>query len=156
MCDPPYWIADIRLRYTIWEIDQAESLNLKIHVYSLMNFATMLYACWSISISFFEAAILDFRLQLASHSMGNSFMNLSTFKTWDLFLKIFSYGVYRLRYKYFRFVSRHFVFLISACITYIVWRISSLNSFEHMSFAVGILQLCCICWDIVFFRFFKK
>ena len=34
----------------------------------------MLYTCWVISISSLEAAILDFRLPLASHSMGNSFI----------------------------------------------------------------------------------
>ena len=72
----------------------AEFLNLKIHVYSLRNFATMLCICWAISISSFKAAILNFRLPtvldisisglwaaildfwlpLASHSMGNIFI----------------------------------------------------------------------------------
>ena len=51
----------------------AEFLNFKIHVYSLSNFASMLYTCRAINISSFKAAILDFRLQLASDSMEKSF-----------------------------------------------------------------------------------
>ena len=94
-----------------------EFLSLKIHVYSLRNFATMLHACWAISISSFKAAILDYRLPLALHSMGNRFLNSKTLETWELSLEFCRYVIYRLRYKYFRFVSRHFGFVTSACIT---------------------------------------
>ena len=52
----------------------AEFLNLNIHVYSIRNLATMLYTCCAISISSSKAVILDFRLPLESHSMGNNFL----------------------------------------------------------------------------------
>ena len=58
----------------------AEFMNLKKHVYSLRNLATMLHTCCAISISSFKAAILDFRLPLASHSMGNSFFEFIVFE----------------------------------------------------------------------------
>ena len=52
----------------------AEFLNFKIHVYSLRNFASMLYTCRASNISSFKVAILDFRLQFASDSMEKSFL----------------------------------------------------------------------------------
>ena len=61
------------LRYTIWETAQWNfSTSKNMNIYRLINFATMLYICWAICISSFKAAILDFRLPLTSHSMGNS------------------------------------------------------------------------------------
>ena len=46
-----------------------------------------------------------------------SSFNSWTLKTWVSALEFFSYVVYRLRYKYFRFVCRHLGFLSAACVT---------------------------------------
>ena len=117
VCDPPFLIADIRLRYTIWETAQRNFSNSK---YIFIASGISQLCCIHAELSVFPLLkppswISDFRLH---HTVWEiAFLNLSKLKTWELLLKFRSYVVYRLRYKYFRFVSRHFGFLTPACIT---------------------------------------
>ena len=48
----------------------------------------MLYACWVISISSLEAAILDFQLPLALHSMGNRFIEFVNLENIEITFEI--------------------------------------------------------------------
>ena len=58
--------------------------------------------------------ISDFRLH---HTVwGIAFLNLSTLKTWELFLEFCSYVIYRLRY--FQFMRGHFGFLNFGFLTF--------------------------------------
>ena len=96
-----------------------EFLNLKIHVYSLRNSATMLYTIYAELLVFPllkpPSWISDFRLHHIVWKIA--FLNSSTSETKGVALEFLSNDVFSLRYKYFRFVSRHFGFLTSACIT---------------------------------------
>ena len=150
VCYLPFWIADIRLRHTIWESAQR-------------NFSTSRYmfiVSGILQLCFIHSELLvfpllkppfwisDFRLH---HTVWEiAFLNISTLKTWELLLEFCSYVVYRLRYKYFRFVGRHYFWLLLASHTMENIFIEFLN-FENMGVAVGILQLCCIHTEILVF-----
>ena len=62
------------------------------------------------------AAILDFWLIVHHTLLKIAPMSSLSSKTWVLPLEFCSYDVYTLRCKYFRFIGRHFKFLMFACI----------------------------------------
>ena len=96
----------------------ADFFNLKIHGYSLWNCAAMLYISCYISFPCLWTVILDLRLSLASHGMVDGFIEFSNLENMGVAVGILQLCcIYKLRYKYFRFVSRHLGFPISACIT---------------------------------------
>ena len=76
-------------------------------------------------------------------------LNFSTLKTLLSPLEFFSYVVYRLRYKYFRFTSRHLGFSTAACVTQ-YWK--CLNWFpwlwKHWCRRLNLSDLLYTCWDI--------
>ena len=91
--------------------------------------------------------ISDFRLPHIVWEIAS--LNSSTLKTSDLPLKFCGYVVYRLRYKYFRFVSRHFGFLTSAFIAqYRGQRNFNRQPWKHMFSRWNFSAMLYTCWDI--------
>ena len=93
--------------------------------------------------------ISDFRLHQTVWIIV--FLNLSTLKTWELFLEFCSYVVYRLKYKYFLFWAAILDFWLSLASHSMENIFIGFLNLENMSAVVGILQLCCIHAEILVF-----
>ena len=155
MCDPPFWISNIRLRYKIWKTAQR---NFSASKYMVIDSGILQLCIYAELLVFpllkLPSWISDFRLH---HTVWEiAFSNSSTSETWEMLLEFFSNDVYSLRYKYFRFVSQHFGFL-TLLASYSMGNIFiEFFNLGNMNFAVGILELCCIHAEIFVFPLWES
>ena len=128
-----FWGPGIQWSYSLLCVMQAGSKNPR------WRFTNKKYSClWTV--------ILDFWLGLPHAVLRLTLLSSTPLKTWVLPLEFSGYDVYRLRYKYFRFISHHLGFLISACIAqYREQLYLNPDTWKHMfnrrNFAANVMQL---------------
>ena len=131
-----FWGPGIQWSYMLLCVMQAEGKHPK---WRLTN---KKYSCLS-------AAISNFWLGLPHTLLRLALLRSTPLKKWVLPLEISGYDVYRLRYKYFRFISHHLGFLISACIAQYREQLqSNSETWKHMFSRWNFAATLHTSWDI--------